>query len=106
MKNLVLLYCDDKQQEITIREFLDVKESHFYYLTDKNQGIMKKCIGNVCKVNCCEATLNKTYLPKYPIDIPYMHSCYWDGYFLFVNKNNYDKDPKYYYNMIKNYRED
>lgn len=111
MKSLVLLYCDNRRREVTIREFPNVTENNKHYLfgttnwIGNREGVLKKNVGKVCKVRdfCTNCKI-----AEYPIEIPSLgRDISWDGgYLIFVNKNKYDENPVYYYNMLKNFRED
>ena len=108
MKSLVLLYRRRGRKEVTIREFPHVVENNKHYLfgtkdwVGNREGVLKKCVG--------EMRIFDDYFgggaAKYPIVLPSMGDLQWHrGYFIFVNKNKYDENPQFYYNMIKDFRE-
>lgn len=108
MKNLILLYRGkDGSDGITIKEFLQVKETNDHYLLGEGRygnrlGVLKKKIGKICK----DPSYGFSDAVRYPIELPYMKTTGWDDiYFIFVNKSKYDENPVMYYDMIKNYRE-
>lgn len=108
MKSLVLLYRSKKNEEVTIKEYSNITENNKHYLfgtnyLGNNVGVLKKCIGEVRIFD--DYFGGKAAI--YPIELPHMNNLYWyGGYFMFVNKNKYDENPMYYYNIIKNYREE
>lgn len=109
MKSLVLLYRGQStSDEVTIKEFLQVKENNNHYLLGENRfgerfGILKKEVGKVCK----KPVYGFSDAAKYPIELPNMKTTKWndDIYFIFVNKVKYDCNPMLYYDIIKKYRE-
>ena len=118
MKSLVLLYrniCDsDEVPTVSIREYNTVSETNDHYIIGKrpysssfSEGIMKKFVGKVFKYNRYNRYGYKE-TTKFPVDLPDMRGYrdYEDIYYLFVNKCKYDENPLYYYDMIKNYREE
>lgn len=111
MKGLILLYR--YQENVTIREYSKVEDYRDHYIVGKNwlgnrEGILKKYVGEVCKTGfSIGETCNGSSVARYPVEVPYMPEIKWhNGYFVFVNKTRYDANPKYYYDMIKNYREE
>ncbi len=111
MKSLVLLYRDNKTKEVAIREFLNITENNKHYLfgtknwIGNREGVLKKNVGKVLKVGDFSTNCK---IAEYPVEIPSLNrDIFWNGgYLIFVNKNKYDEDPTYYYNVIKNYREE
>lgn len=109
MKNLVLLYRGmNNRDEVTIKELLQVRENNDHYLFGEDGwrrlGVLKKKVGIVCK----KTFYGGSNAARFPIELPYMGVSGWssDVYFIFVNKTKYDENPNFYYDMIKNYRED
>lgn len=117
MRSLVLLYRN--RENVTIREYPKVEDFGEHYIVGETYwgsktGILKKYVGEVCKMEyycgayIASSTLaNRASVAKYPVEVPDMGDIKWHGgYFMFVNKTKYDANPIYYYDMIKNYREE
>lgn len=105
MKSLVLLYRNIKSNEVTIREFQHIEENNKHYLFGMTNwlgnrvGVLKKYVGQIHKFDYYHGE----DFAKYPIVLPNMHD---KCYFIFINKNKYNENPLYYYDMIKNYEEE
>lgn len=107
MKSLVLLYCDNRSDELHIKYYSQVKDSKDVYIIGDRQygfweGITKKLVGIPSDYE------DNYYLhTSVPVTLPHMGDCYWrGGKFLFVNKNKYDENPVYYQDMIRDFREE
>lgn len=106
MKNLVLLYREYGDKTLHIKNYAIKKDTKDgYIIGDKYcgdyEGVFKKLIG---KVSDYQKNYYLCFSSK-PMTLPHMGNCYWNGgHFLFVNQNNYDKDPIYYQRLIMNHR--